>query len=241
MVSDKMINFVKCHAIEHIKSTALWPQANGEVERQNRSLLKSMKVAHAEGKRWQEELPKFLLAYRSTPQTSAGVTPSFLMFGRELRSKLPELRRSKQIADEESRDRHWQNKLSGKMYADDKRRAKESSILPGYKVLLRNDSMGKLEPKFYNVPYTVKKKCGQEVTVQSEQGNEYQRNSSFVKPYIDPNVDGELEKEISGPVKNLNGSETPMKAPKNYTPSKAKSPRPQRNAKQPIRFRDFVS
>ena len=33
-------------------SPPLWPQANGEVERQNRTLLKILKVVHMEGKGW---------------------------------------------------------------------------------------------------------------------------------------------------------------------------------------------
>ena len=64
--------FLSDHGIEHLTSPPLWPQANGHVERQNRTLLKTLKVAHVEGKNWREELQKFLLAYRTTPQTSTG-------------------------------------------------------------------------------------------------------------------------------------------------------------------------
>ena len=66
-VSKKFQTFLHNKGIEHRKSPPLWPQANGEVERQNRTLLKALKVAQAEGKRWQDELPKLLLAYRTTP------------------------------------------------------------------------------------------------------------------------------------------------------------------------------
>ena len=38
---------------------------------------------------------KFLLAYRTTPQASTSVTPACPMFGRELKTKLPELRSEK--------------------------------------------------------------------------------------------------------------------------------------------------
>ena len=73
--------FLSDHGIEHLISPPLWPQANGHVERQNRTLLKTLKVAHVEGKNWREELQKFLVACRTTPQTSTGVTPAFLLFG----------------------------------------------------------------------------------------------------------------------------------------------------------------
>lgn len=54
-VSEEFEDFVATHGIQHRKSPPLWPQANGEVERQNRTLLKSLKVAEADGKKWNEE------------------------------------------------------------------------------------------------------------------------------------------------------------------------------------------
>ena len=42
-----------------------------------------MKTAAAEVKMWIDELPKFLLAYMSTPQAA--------MFGKEIRTKIPYL------------------------------------------------------------------------------------------------------------------------------------------------------
>ena len=41
-VSDEFECFLKTNDIEHCTSTPLWPQENGEVERQNRSLLKAL-------------------------------------------------------------------------------------------------------------------------------------------------------------------------------------------------------
>ena len=93
-VSEEFEVFLTGHGIEHRKSTPLWPQADGEVERQNRTLLKSLKITDA------EELNKFLLPYRTTPHSSTGATPAFLMFGRELKTKLPQLRPNKSVLDE---------------------------------------------------------------------------------------------------------------------------------------------
>ena len=93
--------------IEHRTSTPCWPQANGEVERQNRSLLKVIRIAQAEKKDWRRELLKFLTAYRSTPHTTTGVSPAKLLFGRETRTKLPSLgsRSSRVAADEDVQDK----------------------------------------------------------------------------------------------------------------------------------------
>ena len=127
-----------------------------------------------EGKRWPDELQKFLLAYRNTPQASTGATPAFLMFGREIRTKLPELRRDKVALNKEIRDRDWRNKVSQKVNADAKRGAKENDIVPGDQVLLKNTkATGKLAPNFESEPYTVKAKEGHELTLQSKDGNEY--------------------------------------------------------------------
>ena len=92
-VSEEFETFLQTQGVEHRKTIPLCPQANGEVERQNRSLLKCFQIAKVENKDWRSELVTWLTAYRSTPQATTGTTPFSLMFGREMRSKLPELKR----------------------------------------------------------------------------------------------------------------------------------------------------
>ena len=72
-VSQVFKDFLVEHGIEHQTSLPLWPQANGKVERQNRTLLQ-----------------KFPLAYRSILEARTGATPAFLMFVREIQTKLPD-------------------------------------------------------------------------------------------------------------------------------------------------------
>ena len=144
-------------------------------------------MAQGEGKNWRKELPKFLLAHRSTPQVSTGSTPASLMFGRELKTKFPELRGEGSVLDESSRERDWQHKLEHKEYADSKRVATNSSLAPGDKVLLRNiKTPGKLTPNFESTRNTVLTKEENQVMVESEDGVAYRRDSSFVKPYQPP-------------------------------------------------------
>ena len=66
--------------IDHRTSKPLWPQANGEVERQNRSPLKAIRIAQEERKEWRKELLKYHMAYRSTPHATTGGSPAPLFF-----------------------------------------------------------------------------------------------------------------------------------------------------------------
>ena len=54
--SEEFEHYLVHNGVLHRIVTPQWVQANGEVERQNRSLLKSMRIARAEGKKWRKEL-----------------------------------------------------------------------------------------------------------------------------------------------------------------------------------------
>ena len=71
------------------------------------------------------------------------------MFGREMRSELPELRRETvQVPREEVRDCDWSNKLKGKAYADARRGATLKSIRVGDAVLLKAEKSNKFHTSF---------------------------------------------------------------------------------------------
>ncbi|XP_068669993.1 uncharacterized protein [Montipora capricornis] len=234
--------FLSDHGVEH-RTSPLWPHANGHVERQNRTLsLKALKVAHGEGKEWRGELNKFLLAYWSTPQVSTGVTPAFLMFGRELKTKFPELKRADNPLNESVRDNDWNHKLIHKAYADNRRGAVENPVMPGDQVLLKNTkTSGKLEANFESDSYTVQTKEGREVTVRSKEGVEYRRNSCFVKRY-NPLEDAQ-ELTENGSEKAVNSAVgeavSPAVAPSTLEESTV-TPRPKQTIRMPEKYKDYV-
>ena len=51
-ISEEFKAFLVENGVEHRTTPPLWPQANGEVECQNRTLLKVIPVAQIEGKDW---------------------------------------------------------------------------------------------------------------------------------------------------------------------------------------------
>ena len=60
------------------------PQANGQMEVTNRTLLKIIKTKLDDAKgAWPEELPNVLWAYRTTARTPTGETPFKLTYGTE--------------------------------------------------------------------------------------------------------------------------------------------------------------
>ena len=69
--------------------TPLWSQANGEVARQNRSLLKKIKIAQIEKRNWKEELGCFLIMNRTTPHSTTGVSPAELLLSSKLCTRIP--------------------------------------------------------------------------------------------------------------------------------------------------------
>ena len=78
--SNEMESFLKINGITHNRTTLLWLQANGQVERINCFIKKAIQAAINEGCNWQHEFDTFLLIYRNTLHCTTGETPSFLFF-----------------------------------------------------------------------------------------------------------------------------------------------------------------
>lgn len=196
--SEEFEQYLVDNGISHRKVTPLWAQANGEVERQNRSLLKSMRIAQAEGKNWRKELVRFLAAYRTTPHTVTGICPAELLFGRKIRTKLPEFRETA-VNDEELRDRDWEKKTKAKTYADARRGAQPNDLQAGDQVLLKKKKSNKLSANFESEPYEIVEKKGNSVVVQSPEKVQYQRNVTEVKkftPREEQSASSDLEFEL---------------------------------------------
>lgn len=165
--------------IKHHMSTPYHPQTNGLVERFNRTLLESLaKTAANHLNDWDKFIAPVLFAYRTNKHATTGITPFFLLYGREARLpsepdqqeenvtiidqiaahmdvlpiKREQARMKIQTEQQKQRDRH------------DKNLPKKDSFDIGNKVLyyragLDKQWSGKLEPKWKG-PYQITANLG---------------------------------------------------------------------------------
>lgn len=178
----------------HLNHTSpYWPQANGEVERQNRSLLKRFKIANALYGDWKAEMAQFLEMYNNTPHSTTGKAPSELLQNRKLRYKFPNAEDlSTADISTEYKDKDATLKFRGKEREDAKRRAKVSDIQAGDQVLMKNlHPSNKLSTGFLPEKFTVEERNGSNIRVKSsETGKCYDRNVSHLKKVSSEPEDG---------------------------------------------------
>ena len=159
-ISSEFRDFFAINGITPQRVTERLAQANDEVERQNSSLLKSMRIAQAENKDRKRELAGYLLVCRPLPHATTGISPTELLYCRKLRTKIPDLVERPSHENLVIRDHDAENKGTAKLIADAKRSAKYSNVNLGDQVLLRQDKRDKLSTPLHPVPHTVVNKAG---------------------------------------------------------------------------------
>ena len=87
--------YLQTHNIKHQLTSLYWPQANGEVEKFNRTITKTIKCALTEGKDWKKVLQQFLLMYCTTLHTTTGTSPAQMLFHHLPNNGLPTIQLSK--------------------------------------------------------------------------------------------------------------------------------------------------
>ena len=84
--SHHWASMMKLWKIKHVTTSAAHPQANGQVERMNQTILKSLRRTLGPKKEiWPDILQLVLMDYRVTKQDTTGYSPSQLLFGRQMR------------------------------------------------------------------------------------------------------------------------------------------------------------
>ena len=240
--------------------TAKWAQANGEVERQNASIMKRVRIAQAAGLNWKKELRTYVAKYRGLPHTTTGKSPAELNYNRKFRGKLPDF--TLEYRDDlDVRDKDAELKGLSKMHADERRGTRYTNVDVGDEVLVRQDKVNKFSTTFNPTPCVVVRKSGNSLIVESPDGVQYSRNSSHVRKYVTASIDGDV-----GTAAGTN-NETPTTRPESPdgsasrsadtqpivtegpTPHRVTKPpvaaspagRPQRARKMPIKLADYVT
>ena len=89
--SKEFAAFADDLGFKHRKVTPKWARVNGEVERFVRTMKKVIKTAKVEHKNYRQELNRLLGNYCATPHGTTRIAPATGLFGRPMKTKLPEL------------------------------------------------------------------------------------------------------------------------------------------------------
>lgn len=166
--------------------------------RQNRDIIKRLKICQVGKKSWKEALMEYLTMYNSTPHSVTGKTSAELFFQRKFRDKIPMIDIAEQsFGDMDVKDKDKEQKEKGREYTDKRRRARDVDIQVGDKVYVKNaNKTNKLSLNFDTATHTVKAKNGDVEVQNDETGQQLRRNVLHLKK-----VEGEwksVNKEIDG-------------------------------------------
>ena len=189
-------SFLKSNGIVHRVTSSYRPQANGLVERTQRTLINALrKYSETDQNSWPKWLDWVLYAYRTRIHTTTQQSPFFLMFGRKPNSFGDWSTKNLGTDELELMNRGTEIKtLSEKIHAETINNIKEKQIVQqnvqnmhnnvretqlerGTMVMVRNDDklVKKLDPRFRG-PYEV---------VEKTEGNNYRLKDVTGKLYPD--------------------------------------------------------
>lgn len=195
-ISDEFKEFCTELGIKLNNGVPYWPQMQGEVERQNRSILKILRICQSEKKDLKEELEKYLLMYRSTAHSITGKSPSEMFFGWNIKDKLPSIRENFRPYDEEVRDKDRERKDKNTTRTNEKRRAKEIEFEQGNVVLRKKLKENKLDQMFGEERYEIISKTGADIVIKNQKTGKLSRcNGAHLKQIEGKKQDQELNKE----------------------------------------------
>ena len=228
--SEEFAAFANDLGFKHRKVTPKWARANGEVERFVRTVKKVIKTAKVEHKNNRQELNRLLRNYHITSHSTTRIAPATALFGRSMKTKLPELTTA--CSDPEIRERDQTAKVKMKEHADNKRYVKPSNAKEGDTVLVkRDDSKKKSDTPYDPRPNVIVEKKGTMVTAENDDGIQVTRNSSFFKSMP-------TAKEENATTEKKGGS-SDVAAPMQSDPAPLKR-YPQHTRTRPVKLDDFV-
>ncbi|KAL6463363.1 hypothetical protein MHYP_G00277540 [Metynnis hypsauchen] len=196
-LSAEFADFLKESGIQHRRSSVYYPRANGEVERFNRSVKDCLLTASIQGEPWKSFLRTYLRDYRATPHSTTGVSPSELLHGRRMRTKLQVINMPVPPTDKKAvRERVESKQQKMKTYTDQQRHAKSSNFRPGDKVRVRKPGKVKKGELRFSKPRTVVTKKGPD-TYLLDDGRTWNSSHLSVLPDLSTDVDSDRAKDCT--------------------------------------------
>ena len=172
-------SYLRTLNIKHRRTTPLWPQANGEVERFMRTINRTMRIAVDTGEDQEQALQQFLKAYRQTPHSTTGCAPSDALLRRDLRDVIPAGPKWKPARIDKAGCQEKRRITNEK--ASHTRRAAVPSLVVGEQVVVKDRHPGwKFRTRFEQEPWTVTRVKGTMVTA-TRHNQSVTRNVSWFK------------------------------------------------------------
>lgn len=197
----------------------LTPQQNGMAERAMQEVNKAMQSAAVDGQDYRKALAAAVRAHNTSVHRITNEVPSDVMFSRKLRRSLPLMGSARYSHDhEELSERDWNEKQRAKEREDRKRRAKDSRIMVGDKVVLRRATKLKGQTNYDPQELEVSEKRKGDLTLIAEDGRTVKRHVTLAKKIV---------------------SRTPMKSTGKVSEGEEQtvaSGRPRRNVRPPQRY-----
>lgn len=181
-------------------STALNPTENGLVERNMQGINKISAIARLTKQSWKEALEDYVSAYNTWPHHVTKIPPAELMFGRSVRTILPNIKTDEvQELDEELRDRDQQAKFKRNTREDLKRRAQENDLQIGDTVLVAQQKRDKADTPYKNTLHKITQieGAGRTTCQDTSSGKTITRNVKHLKKYYKPHEENKLVQEIA--------------------------------------------
>ena len=180
----------RLYGVKKSRTTPYHPQGNGQCERYNRTLHDLLRTLPPEQKRrWPDHLKELCYAYNSTPHSSTGYSPFYLMFGRDPALPGETLLPADDLDENDSWLAAHQNRLRGayrrarerleaeallrKQQYDRHPRTKPSEIGIGERVLTRNRTVrgrNKIQDKWSSTVYKVVQRHGDVYDIEPADG-----------------------------------------------------------------------
>lgn len=219
-MSSELKTFLQDRGITHATSSIYYSQANGQVERFNRVLKDYIQSILLEKGDIQLDLVDFLGIYRCTPQAATNLSPSVLLHGRPMRTRLdimglphPDITQNAREAIKDLRRRVERYQSNFKKYADKRRAVKTPNFRGGDYVRVRLPGHTTKGTPSFSAPVRIEKALGP-ATFRTEDGHCW--NASKLSRTVAPTDPG-----------------TAVEVP--TTESSVRS-RPKRNARPPDRY-----